>query len=136
MVISLLVVNFAVAALMSALVVMLFKKPISNILQKLVQEDIYLAWARYLVFAIYVVGISGGVRVWELEKYLSPGKEGPNGERVVLQLTSERWVIEIYQTIIGSLQSSIWMLLVFFIFALIAYVIVKGFEARKSPARQ
>jgi len=136
MVISLLVVNFAVAALMSALVVMLFKKPISNILQKLVQDDIYLAWARYLVFAIYVVGISGGVRVWELEKYLSPGKEGPNGERVVLQLTSERWVIEVYQTIIGSLQSSIWMLLVFFIFALIAYVVVKGFETRKSPARQ
>jgi hypothetical protein len=82
------------------------------------------------------VGISGGVRVWELEKYLSPGKEGPNGERVVLQLTSERWVIEVYQTIIGSLQSSIWMLLVFFIFALIAYVVVKGFETRKSPARQ
>jgi len=132
MIIGLLIVNFVVAALMSALVVFLFKKPISNILQKVLHDDIYLAWVRYLVFAIYIVGISGGVRVWELEKYLSPGKAGPEGERVVLQLTSERWVIEVYQTIIGSLQSNIWMLLVFFIFALIAYVVVKGFESKKG----
>ena len=36
-------------------------------------------------------------------------------------------------TIIGTLQSVAWMLLVFFLFALIAFVIVKGLESRKKP---
>jgi hypothetical protein len=103
-----------------------FKKPISRILQRLIGDDIFEAWVKYMIFAIYIVGISGGIRVWAIEKYLNPDPEG-----AVLVLTQERWILEIYQTIIGSLQSNVWMLLVFFIFALIAYVIVKGFEMKK-----
>jgi len=38
----------------------------------------------------------------------------------------------VYRTVIGTLQSAAWMLLLFFLFALIAYVIVKGLEARKQ----
>ena len=38
--------------------------------------------------------------------------------------------LEIYRTIIGPLQSAAWLLFVFFVFALIAYVIVRGFELR------
>jgi hypothetical protein len=87
-----------------------------------------LAWSRYLKFAIYVVGIGGGVRVWSFEKYLTlqePYKE-------IVPLTSDRWVLEIYQTIIGTLQSTVMLLLVFFVFALIALVIVRAFELRKA----
>jgi hypothetical protein len=43
-------------------------------------------------------------------------------------------VLEVYGTIIGTLQSIAWMLLLFFLFALIAYVIVKGLEVRKEKA--
>jgi len=82
------------------------------------------------MFAIYVVGISGGVRIWDLEKYITPAKTGD----AVLELTSDRWVLEIYRTIIGTLESNAWMLLVFFVFALLAYVIVKGLELRKEHA--
>jgi hypothetical protein len=32
----------------------------------------------------------------------------------------------------GTLQSVAWMLLVFFLFALIAYVVVRGLEARRG----
>lgn len=49
-----------------------------------------------------------------------------------LSLSAERWVLEIYRTIIASLQSIAWMYLVVFIVALIAYVIVKGFELRRG----
>jgi hypothetical protein len=97
-------------------------------LQRLVAEDIYTAWSKYIVFAIYVVGISGGVRIWDLEKYISP----QNKDGVILQLTSDRWILEIYRTVIGTLQSNAWMLLLFFIFALLAYVIVKGLEIRRQ----
>ncbi len=97
-------------------------------MQRLVAEDISSAWSKYLVFAIYVVGISGGVRVWDLEKYITP----KSGTAQIVELTMERWVLEVYRTIIGTLQSDAWMLLLFFIFALLAYVIVKGMDLRRQ----
>ena len=47
-------------------------------------------------------------------------------------LNADRWVLEVYRTIIETLQSVAWMLLVFFVFALIAYVVVRGFELRRK----
>lgn len=84
------------------------------------------------MFAIYVVGISGGVRIWELEKYINP-QTGPNGELVVLN--ANRWTLEVYRTVIETLQSIAWMLLVFFLATLIAFVIVKGLEMSRSRRR-
>ena len=129
MFITLLVVNFVVAFVVCLVIAKIFKTPIDKILQRLVAEDIYATWSKYIIFAVYVVGISGGVRIWDLEKYITPPAQGGS----IVQLTLERWVLEIYRTIIGVLQSNAWMLLVFFIFALIAFVIVKGLELRKQP---
>jgi flagellar biosynthesis/type III secretory pathway M-ring protein FliF/YscJ len=44
--------------------------------------------------------------------------------------------LEIYRTIIGTLQSNAWILLLFFLFALIAYVIVRGMETRRQGRPQ
>jgi hypothetical protein len=52
-----------------------------------------------------------------------------------LQLTTERWGLEIYRTIIETLQSIAWMLLIFFVVTLIAYVIVRGREVRRSESK-
>jgi hypothetical protein len=130
MFITLLATNFVIAFAVCLIVALIFKKPLTKIMQRLVAEDLYAAWSKYVTFAIYVVGLSGGVRIWELEKYITPKTEGKG----VLELTQDRWVLEIYGTIIGTLQSIAWMLLLFFLFALIAYVIVKGMEARKAKA--
>ncbi|MEK7251016.1 MAG: hypothetical protein AAB209_11410 [Bacteroidota bacterium] len=128
MFILLLVVNLLLAFAVCFIVARIFRAPINKILQRLVAEDIFIAWGRYIIFATYVVGISGGVRIWDLEKYITPTKEGGT----ILELTQERWILELYRTIIGTLQSIAWMLLLFFIFALIAYVILKGLEMRKQ----
>lgn len=128
MFIALLIVVFVVAVLVSAIVAALFHKPIRQLLTRIVSDDLTSAWTRYLKLAIYVVGISGGVRVWALERYIS--KRTATDE--ILQLTRDRWIIEIYQTVIGTLQSTVWLLLVFFVFALIAYVIVRGLENRRT----
>jgi hypothetical protein len=128
MFITLLVVDFIVSFVVCFIVAQVFRTPVSKIMQRLIAEDISHAWSKYLMFAIYVVGISGGVRIWDLEKYINPVKTGD----AVLELTTDRWVLEIYRTIIGTLQSNAWMLLVFFVFALLAYVIVKGLELRKE----
>ncbi len=128
MVVTLLVSTFVIAFVVASIVVFLFNKPIDGILKRVVPAEISYAWTRYLRFAIYVVGIGGGVQVWSFEKYLTlqePYKE-------IVQLTSDRWMLEIYETVIGALQGAAMVLLVFFIFALIAVVIVRIFETRAA----
>jgi len=49
-----------------------------------------------------------------------------------LVLTGERWMLEIYRTLLETLQSIAWMLLIFFVFALIAYVVVRAFELKHA----
>lgn len=125
---ALLAINFLVSFLVCFIVARIFRDSITNIMQRLVTEDIFHAWSRYILFAVYVVGISGGVRIWEMEKFITSTEPGKN----IVALTTDRWILEIYRTVIGTLQSDAWMLLLFFIFALIAYVIVKGLELRKQ----
>ena len=105
-----------------------FDKPVKSILTRLVTEELSSAWHRYIKFAIYVVGISGGVRVYSLEQYVNPRSK----DEVIPELTASRFALEAYRTIIETLQGIAWMLLVVFVFALIAYVILRGFELRHA----
>ena len=129
MFITLLAVTFLISLGVSAIVATMFAKPIDGILQRIIADPISQAWVKYVKFAIYVVGISSGVRIWELEKYITPGQFK---DAHVLELTRERWVLEVYRTIIESLQGIAWLLLVFFAVALIAFVIVRVFEIRRG----
>jgi hypothetical protein len=128
MFITLLIVTFAIALATSMLVVRLFRFPIRSILDRVVSPELSGAWHRYLDFAVIVVGVSGGVRIWELEKYITARTR----EMEPVVLNADRWVLEVYRTLIGTMQSAAWLLLVFFVFALIAYVIVRGFELRRG----
>lgn len=128
MFLTLLLVTFVTAAVVSYGAARIFRDPLDRILQRIVSPALAGAWLRYMTFAIYVVGISGGVRVRELERFITPGFR----EEAPLVLTRDRWVLEIYRTVIEALQAIAWMLLVFFVFALIAYVIVRIFESRRG----
>ena len=127
MIVALLFTTFVISLVVATIVMLLFRRPIDSILRRLIRDDLSRAWTRYLQFAIYVVGVGGGVSVWSFEKYFGPVAPG----EVKAELTGERWVLEIYQAIMGTLQSTAWLLLVFFIFALIALVIVRGLESRR-----
>jgi hypothetical protein len=127
MFITLLAVTFGVAVVVCALVARFFARSIDGILARIIADEVSSAWATYLRFAIFVVGISSGVRVWELERYITPMR--PDVPEA-LALTTERWVLELYRTVIGTLQGIAWLLLVFFVFALVAYVIIRLGEAR------
>lgn len=61
MFLTLLLLTLLIALLVSFMVARLFERPIRQIIGRLVPEDISGAWVRYLTFALYVVGISGGV---------------------------------------------------------------------------
>jgi hypothetical protein len=127
MFITLLVVTFFIALTVSGATAKFFALPVRKILSQIVSEDISAAWSKYIWFSILVVGVSRGVRVWELERFITP-LDGLRPD--ALTLTRDRWVLEVYRTIIGSLQGIAWLLLVFFVAALLAYVVVRVGEGR------
>ena len=127
---ALLIVTFLVALSVSFGAVQLFDRPIASILRRIVAEELSGAWHRYIKFAAYVVGISGGVRIHDLERYVS----APKKDEDVLILTSERWTLEVYRTVIETLQGIAWMFLLVFVVALLAYVLARGFELNRARA--
>ena len=128
MFVTLLAVTFGIALVVTFIVARVFQKSITGILDRIFIPEISRAWQRYMTFAIYVVGISGGVRIWELEKYITPRRDEPT-----VVLNSDRWVLEVYRTIIETLQSTAWLLLGFFIVAIVAYGIGKAASKPGEP---
>ena len=133
MFLTLLVVTFVISVLVALVVAAMFAKPIDTILRRIIADEISMAWLRYMKFAILVVGVSAGVRIYELEKYISPARF--DKESRILELTQDRWILEIYRTVIEALQGIAWLLLVFFVFALVAYVIVRIAEMKTGDQR-
>lgn len=130
MIVKLLVITFVLSLGLACLIALLFRKPITNIMTRIIGDPLGLAWVRYLMAAMVVVGVGGGVRPWDYEKYITPVKD-----QALPILNSDHWVLEIYRTVIGTAQAITWMLLVFFVFALIAYVLLRGAELKhpKQP---
>ncbi len=130
MFITLLITTFIISVIVSFLVVKLFSNSIDKILNRLIEDSLSNAWVKYLKFAIYVVGISSGVNVWKLSQYIG------TSETKALELNHNTWVLEIYSNIIGTLQGIAWLLLVFFIFALIGYMILRISELKNNRNKE
>jgi hypothetical protein len=132
----LLALTLGVALLTSWIVVAFFRRPIRQILDRIIGEEIASGWHRFLLFAVYVVGVSSGVQIWKLEQYVHPQPAGPNEPSRVLPLDGPSLGLEVYRTIIQVLQGVAWALLVFFVVALIAFVLLRRAELRPpGPAR-
>ncbi|MEO5618267.1 MAG: hypothetical protein ABIS67_10880 [Candidatus Eisenbacteria bacterium] len=137
MFVILLAVTLGVALLTSGTVVFFFRKSIRQILDRIIGESVAQAWQKFLTFCLFVVGVSAGAQVWKLEQYLQPQPIGPEGKTRILTLDGPAIALEIYRTIIQVLQGMAWALLVFFVVALIAFVLVKFSERRgtgQSPS--
>ena len=81
MFLTLLLVTFVISALMSLLVVWLFRRPIGRILERIIADEISEAWVKYITFGLYVVGISSGVRINQLERLYRDGNDLTVGPR-------------------------------------------------------
>jgi peptidoglycan/LPS O-acetylase OafA/YrhL len=123
---ALLFITFVIAVLVSAVVVKIFDRPADRIFHRIIQDDIGSAWTTYLKFALYVVGISSGVRIDDIERYVIKPDYGNNPQVEVL--TTQKWVLEIYRTVIDSLQGLAEVLLCFFVVSLIAFVFIRLIE--------
>jgi len=123
---SLLFTSLLIAALVSLIVIFSFKKSIKSIFLRIIGEDIAIVWQKFLTFALFVVGIASGVNIYKLERFIAPITE----DKPRPELTPESWSLEIFRSIISTLGGLAWALLVFFLVALIAFVIVKGREKK------
>lgn len=127
----LIIATFILALSVSWLVMWLFSSSINQILARIIHDPIHYAWAKYTKFAGMVVGTSSGIRIYDMEKYITPlSYNGENQKSVIVELTEQRWFLEIYRTVIETLQGLAWMMLLFFMVALIAYVIVRWSEIK------
>lgn len=128
----LLIVTLVVAVTVSATVIRAFTKPVDKILSRVIGDEIASAWRKFLMFALFVVGVSSGVNIWKLEQFVRSPQPFVDGKPPMEPpaLTPEYWGLEIYRTIIETLGGLAWALLVFFVVALIAFVIAR----RKEPA--
>jgi Mn2+/Fe2+ NRAMP family transporter len=124
----LLVVTLLISIVTAFLVIFFFRKPIDKIFHRILGDEIATAWRKFLTFALFVVGVSSGVNLYKLEQFVQPETE--NLARPIL--TPEYWGLEVYRTIIGTLGGMAWALLIFFIVALIAFVIVRGREMKQA----
>lgn len=135
MFITLLLVTLLLSATVAWLVGRAFSKPIERILDRIIDDAISSAWLRYMKFAMLVVGISSGVRIHELERYITPSRWVKPEDARIIELTHERWLLEVYRTIIETLQGIAWLLLAFFVVSLLAYVVVRLAELRRNAAK-
>ena len=126
---ALLLLTLGVALLTASVVVLFFKKPVRQILDRIVGDDLASGWQRFLLFAIFVMGVSSGVQIWKLEQYLRTDPGAPPGTRA-FTLDAPSIALEVYRTIIQTLQGVAWALLIFFVVALIAHAIVRRRDAR------
>jgi len=139
MFVLLLLVTFAIASAACVVVTRIFDRPLAGIIARLIPDELAVAWQRYIVFGLYLVGINGGVRIWEFEKYVLPPYAGV---REPLVLTPDRWALEVYRTLMGTLQSVALVLLALFVIALVAYFVIRARELQGSglgavaPAQQ
>src|SRR4051812_37155159 len=88
----LLLVTLLISIAISFAVMAVFSRPINAILFRIIADAISAAWLKYMKFAIFVVGISSGVRVGNFEQYLTPSRWDKDAK--IVDFTTERWVLE------------------------------------------
>lgn len=121
--------NFVIATLTSVVIIYMFSKSINKIMERIINDPINTTWAKYTKFAGLVVGISSGIRIYEMEKYINPITYATD-KATILELTTERWFLEIFRTLIETVQGLAWMFFVFFVISLLAYVVVRVSELK------
>ncbi|HEX4542961.1 MAG TPA: hypothetical protein VH114_07320 [Candidatus Acidoferrum sp.] len=133
MFVALFAASFVLALALSITVSWISREAVDGILRRFVGDRAVRAgFEKYIRFAIVIAGVSGGTRVRVLQEYLAASEL--NKAAMAAQLTQEFWALEIYRTIIGTLEGIAVLLLVCIFLALIAPVVVRmlGLEPLKA----
>lgn len=125
--------SFLLALALSVTIAWISREAIDTILRRFVADSVVRrGFEKYIRFAIVVVGISGGTRVKPLQEYISAAEYS----KAALQaaLTQESWAIELYRTVMGSLQGVAGLLLICIFLALIAPAVLRMLKVEPRRA--
>jgi len=119
MFIALFAASFLLALVLSATIAWLSQEAMDTILRRFVVDPVVRrGFEKYIRFAIVVVGISGGTRVKPLQEYISAAEW--NKPALQAALTQEFWTLELYRTVMGTLEGVAGLLLLCIFLALMA----------------
>ena len=120
------IVSFATAGLVSFFVAIVSNKPLSILMQRIIQNETSRMFTKYVRYATYLVGISYGVTVnplsFELRIHML---ERISIDRVSFYPEWWMWLIWIQHIIMQSLTAIASIYMALFILGLIAYITVK-----------
>ena len=119
-----LIVPLVVAAIVSFGVVKVFEKPITAIFGRIVKDEISRSFIKYVKLVTYLVGISRGVRIFQL--YEDVRKLTTDNQD--LDWSNILWMSGIYGTIVGTLQAIVHIYLWLFLLLSLLYLMVKTLE--------
>ncbi|MCM2358928.1 MAG: hypothetical protein NDI77_12320 [Geobacteraceae bacterium] len=117
MFIMLLVVNLSIALIICLATAAVFRKMLAGYLRNYCSEEGSSIWVKFMSFLLCIIGITAGTRIWEVERYLVNGR--------TVELSREQMALEMYKTLIATLQICALMLFVFLTCAWIASLIKK-----------
>jgi hypothetical protein len=123
MVVILFVVSFLLALGVSYGVSKLCKDHVEAIANRFLAKNISAGAAKYLQFAIILVGISNGTRVRLLEDYI--GAPAWSKPELAAQLTQELWAIALYHTLVDALLGIAWLLVAFALIAMFVVIAIR-----------
>ena len=113
----------ALAASLGAAV--LFDRATGAVFVRAFGEEVGRGWRWLVRFAVLVVGVASGVRVYDLERFAEEGR-GP-------RLNAAQWLLEVYRAALGALESVVWALLLFFL--VILFIALLGRRAERPAGR-
>lgn len=99
-------------------------RPLADLMANRLSPSAAILWSRTLKFAICVIGVSLGIRVWEIERFLLPDQE----------ITANIVVLEAYKTLLRTAQANLAMVVVIGL-AIGVVVLMKPREAPKDQDR-
>ena len=135
MFLTLLVAEVIISFATSWYILRILSQSIAIILNRITSDETSRAWLKFVKFAIYVAGVSSGVRVTEkdieeLMRIMEVGFAGL-GSRLYMYVIS-RLAFEMCESVIGALRGIFWFLAYFFIAVAIAFAIIRVVELIKS----
>lgn len=116
--------SFLLALALSATIAWLSREAMDTVLRRFVVDPLVCSgFEKYIRFAIVVVGISSGTRAKALQEYISAAEW--NKPALQAALTQEFWTLELYRTVLGTLEAVAGLLLLCIFLALIAPAVLR-----------
>lgn len=125
MVQSLLLAKILVSLLVCFLTLAVFRGPFEDLAIKALTLDFWNAWKTLIYLSVYVMGLSRGVLVDELERFTRFARTKKDRSD---DMSRDEWILEVTKTVIESLKAIALMLLLFLAVASIILLIRMKFS--------